>query len=81
MKPTVRRLEEEFEGRVDFKPMNIDSPDSSEAKRKYKFVGQPQFVIVNGSGEIVASRNGFQQYETLKADIEAALVGKQGAGL
>jgi hypothetical protein len=73
MKPTVRRLEEEYEGRVEFKPTNIDAPDSAEAKRKYKFVGQPQFVTVNNSGEIVASRNGFQQYETLKADIEAAL--------
>lgn len=73
MKPTVSRLEHEFEGRVEYRPVNIDAPDAAETKRKYKFIGQPQFVILNAQGEVVVSRNGFQAYETLKADIEAVL--------
>ncbi len=73
MKPVVNRLEEEFGDRVDFKMLNIDEASSREAMTKYRFVGQPQFVIVAPNGEIVASRNGTQTYERLKADIEAAL--------
>ncbi|MFC1463710.1 MAG: thioredoxin family protein [Candidatus Brachytrichaceae bacterium NZ_4S206] len=73
MKPVVNRLEEEFGDRVEFRALNIDEASSKEAMAKYKFVGQPQFVIVAPNGEVVASRNGMQTYDRLKADIEAAL--------
>jgi hypothetical protein len=76
MKPTVRRLEQEFDGRVEFKSLNIDKSDTAEAKKKYNFIGQPQFVVLNSRDQVVSSRNGFQEYETLKADLEAALAGK-----
>jgi hypothetical protein len=72
MKSTVSRLEEEFKGQVDFQALNIDET-SKEIFEKYKFVGQPQFVVVNRNGEIVSSRNGIVKYEVLKADIEKVL--------
>jgi hypothetical protein len=71
MKPTVSRLEEEFKGRVDFQALNIDDAVNDAAKEKYKFVGQPQFVIVSPKGEVLVSRNGMQSYDKLKADINA----------
>jgi thiol-disulfide isomerase/thioredoxin len=73
MKPVVNRLEEEYRGRVDFQALNIDEASSKEAMTKYRFVGQPQFVVVAPNGEVIASRNGIQTYDRLKADIEAAL--------
>ena len=73
MKPVVNRLADEYRDRMDFLLLNIDEPQNREAMAKYRFVGQPQFVVVNAQGEIVASRNGVQTYERLKADIEAAL--------
>lgn len=73
MKPVVNRLEEEYKGRVEFQSLNIDDASTADAKAKYRFVGQPQFVIVSPKGEIIASRNGMQTYDRLKADIEAAL--------
>ncbi|NJM39688.1 MAG: hypothetical protein HC853_02395 [Anaerolineae bacterium] len=72
MKPTVSRLEKEFEGKVEFQALNIDET-SKDVFEKYKFIGQPQFVIVTSSGDIISSRNGMQKYETLKADIEKVL--------
>ncbi len=75
MKPTVGRLEEEFKGKVDFKALNVDEAVNDEAKAKYNFVGQPQFVVVGVDGRVLSSRNGAQSYETLKADIEKALSG------
>jgi hypothetical protein len=73
MKPTVSRLEEEFGSKVEFKAVNIDEAASAELMQKYNFIGQPQFVIVGADGTVLASRNGSQRYEKLKADIEAAL--------
>jgi thiol-disulfide isomerase/thioredoxin len=72
MKPTVSRLEKEFEGKAEFQALNIDET-SKDVFEKYKFIGQPQFVIVSSNGDIISSRNGMQKYETLKADIEKVL--------
>jgi len=76
MKPVVNRLEEEYKGRVDFRPVNIDEAASQDPKTKYSFIGQPQFVVLGPKGEMLSSRNGMQTYDTLKADIEAALAAK-----
>ena len=76
MKPVVNRLEEEYKGRVDFLPVNIDEASSQGAKTKYQFVGQPQFTVLGPKGEVLSSRNGMQDYAVLKQDIEAALAAK-----
>lgn len=73
MKPTVGRLEEEFRGKVEFQALNVDDAANDQAKSKFKFIGQPQFVIAAPDGTIISSRNGSQSYEALKADIEKAL--------
>jgi hypothetical protein len=73
MQPTVDRLEEEYKGRVTFQALNIDELSTDAAKKQYKFIGRPQFVVVSPNGEVIASRNGMQTYDQLKADIEAAL--------
>ena len=72
MKPTLSRLEKEFEGKVEFKSWNVDE-QTKETFEKYKFIGQPQFVILTSKGDIMTSRNGAQSYEALKADIEKVL--------
>ena len=73
MKPTVSRLESEYKDRADFTSVNISAADSKAAKAKYHFIGQPQFVIVAANGAVIASRNGNQAYETLKADLDKAI--------
>jgi hypothetical protein len=52
---------------------NIDDPASDAAKRAFKFRAQPQIVIVNAAGNIVASRLSQLTYTRLKADLEAVL--------
>jgi hypothetical protein len=73
MKPVVGRLEEEFAGRVEFRALNIDEASTIDAQQQYRFIGQPQFVVLDRAGEILVSRNGIIPFETLKADIEKAL--------
>ena len=73
MKPVVGRLEEEFAGRVEFRALNIDEASTIDAQQQDRFIGQPQFVVLDRAGEILVSRNGIIPFETLKADIEKAL--------
>jgi hypothetical protein len=73
MKPTVRRLEEEYFGRVEFRALNVDDAVNDAAKEQYRFIGQPQFVVLKPDGTISTSRNGTSTYDRLKADIELAL--------
>ncbi len=75
MKPVVNRLEEEFAGQVQFRSLNIDDAVNDGAKAQYKFIGQPQFVVVGADGAVITSRNGIQRFDTLKADLEKALAG------
>ena len=75
MAPTVSRLEDEYQDRVDF--LMYDSAGLDEATcQKYKYLAVPQFVIVGHDGRIVVMRLGYQTYETLKADIESVLAGQ-----
>jgi hypothetical protein len=76
MKPVVNRLEEEYTGRINFRSLNIDDAVNDQAKVNYRFIGQPQFVVVGTDGKVIMSRNGMQRYETLKADLEKALAGQ-----
>ncbi len=73
MKPTVSKLEEEYGDRVQFMALNIDDAANDAAKRKYRFIGQPQFVIVGANGKVAKSFNGFIEYQMLKAAIDKAL--------
>lgn len=68
----MNRLEEEYEGRVDFRAYDVAGINDA-IRRDYQYVGYPQIVILDGRGEIVFSRLGYQSYDSLKADIEAAL--------
>lgn len=72
MQPTVSRLEGEYEKRVDFLPYDVAGLNNDD-RRRYKYIGFPQFVILDAHGEIAFSRLGYQSYDSLKADIETVL--------
>jgi hypothetical protein len=72
MKPTVSRLQEDYEDLVVFKSYDVAGLDDA-TRSRYRFIGFPQFVIVNAQGEILHTRLGYQNYESLKADLDDAL--------
>lgn len=71
MEPIVYQLVDEYGSRVDFKI--LDAAGASAEKQKYRYVSQPQVVIVNRSGEIVDTLYGFQGYDGLKKALDAVL--------
>lgn len=63
---------DEYEDRVEF--LLYDAAGLDEATRqKYRYMGFPQFVIVGRDGKIAVTRLGYQNYETLKADLDGVL--------
>jgi len=72
MKPTVSRLKREYEGLVVFKLYDVAGLDDA-TRARYRFMAFPQFVIINAEGEILHTRLGYQNYESLKADLDDAL--------
>lgn len=68
----MSRLEDEYANRVDFMAYDV-AGINDDIKRRYKYIGFPQIIILDARGEIAFSRLGYQSYDSLKADLESAL--------
>jgi hypothetical protein len=71
MAPIIGRLEDEYSSRVDFRI--VDAAGGAAEKLKYKYVSQPQFVLVNKQREIVSSILGYQGYNSLRESLDKLL--------
>lgn len=55
MEPIVHGLEDEYGDRIDFVIFDIDDPATEAAKEAYGYRYQPNFFLVDRSGQIVKS--------------------------
>ena len=72
MKPIVHGLQEDYGSDIEFVYIDIDSPDSQEAKATYGFRYQPHFLLVDENGEIVQQWLGYNSanvFETAFSEI------------
>jgi hypothetical protein len=53
MQPTVRRLEETHGGRIIFTGLDIDDPLNADFKAQLQFRAQPQWVLLDGDGQVL----------------------------
>lgn len=53
MKPVVHGLEAKYAGQIDFIYLDIDDPANDAAKQRLGFRAQPQFLLLDASGEVV----------------------------
>jgi hypothetical protein len=65
-------LEDEYHGRVEFRAYDV-AGIKDDIRRQFKYIGYPQIVILDSRGEIAFSRLGYQNYDSLKSDLEAVL--------
>ena len=73
MRPSVGRLEETYQNRVDFHILNIDYLNSRDLANTYRVVGIPMIVLLDVEGEIFQTLFGFQTEDSLIAAVEALL--------
>jgi thioredoxin-like negative regulator of GroEL len=77
MRPSVRRLEEAYQDRVDFHILNIDHHTTAELAIKYQVAGIPMIVLLDSNGDPFRVMVGPQTEEDLFAAVEALLAAEQ----
>ena len=73
MRPSVRRLEEQYQDRVDFHLLNIDHLSSRDLALRYQVSAIPNIVLLDAQGNLVGQMIGFQTEAQLQAAIEQLL--------
>lgn len=63
MKPIVHGLEAKYSDRINFIYLDIDDPNTARLKTDLNFVGQPQYVLLNGNGKVIQQWFGFVREE------------------
>jgi len=69
----VHRLAEVFKDRVDFVYLNIDRPDTLEARQRFDIVARTQYVLIDAQGNTIKKWFGPLDEEAVKAAIDEFL--------
>jgi len=59
MKPIVHELENEYGNDIEFVYLDIDNPNTLDARQKYNFRYQPHFILVDENGEVIEEWLGY----------------------
>ncbi len=76
MRPSVRRLEEDYRGQVDFHILNVDLISTRDLAVRYGVTGIPHIILLDAEGEVVQELFGYQPEERLRAAL-TRLVGSE----
>lgn len=60
MQPIVHGLEKEFGDQIAFEYLDIDNPNTAEARIQYQFRYQPHFILLDAEGNVVQEWLGYQ---------------------
>jgi thioredoxin-related protein len=63
MKPIVHGLEAKYSDRINFVYLDIDDPNTAGLKTDLNYIGQPQYILVDGDGKIIQQWLGFVPQE------------------
>jgi hypothetical protein len=73
MLPIVHGLEDRYGDRINFVYLDIDNPDTAGLKAELNYRFQPQFVLVDGQGNIIESWTGPVSEPILEGVLQKAL--------
>jgi thiol-disulfide isomerase/thioredoxin len=73
MKPVVNELEQQYENRIEFRAIDIDDVANEEISRKYRVLGVPTYVFLDGNEELIFSRMGLRSKDRMIGDLDTLL--------
>jgi len=73
MAPMVHGLEAEYFGKVKFSYLDADDPDTDVFQRTLGFAYQPEFYILDASGNVLKKMIGFVSEEEFRSTLNSYL--------
>lgn len=73
MEPDVKKLEEEFKGKLRVIKVDVTLPENSELVKEHNVTAVPTLVMFGGHNKEVIVKIGLLNYETMKEDFESLL--------
>lgn len=75
MKPGLRELEREFEGRVDFVFLNVEESASRKLSERFSVYALPTIAVLDAGGRTIGRFEGAVGMPTLRGTLDEALSG------
>ncbi len=73
MRSSVRRLEENYQDRIDFHVLNIDQRSTNDLAITYRVTGIPMIVLLDAQGDLFRTLIGYQTEDQLTAAVNDLL--------
>ncbi|GAB4577437.1 MAG: hypothetical protein Fur0022_01680 [Anaerolineales bacterium] len=73
MEPVVNGLEATYPDQIEFRAVDVNTPEGEQAFRTYRLPGHPGYVLLNPEGEVLWQGFGEQSRESLETQLQAAL--------
>ena len=73
MRPSVRRIEETYQDRVDFHILNTDNYSTTPLADQYRVIGIPTIILLDANGDVFERYLGYLTEDELTAAVEALL--------
>jgi thiol-disulfide isomerase/thioredoxin len=73
MKPVVNELKQEYADRIEFRAVDIDEASNEKISRKYRVLGVPTYVFLDGNEELLFSRLGLRSKDRMVEDLNKLL--------
>jgi thioredoxin-related protein len=73
MRPSVRRLQEQYQDQIDFHELNVDQSSTIDLARQYQVSGIPLIILLDPQGNLIGRLEGFQDDAMLQAAIDDLL--------
>ncbi|MEC0276822.1 thioredoxin family protein [Peribacillus frigoritolerans] len=75
MNPTIERIKEDYEGRIEVEKVNLDEPHEIDYKEEYSIMSTPTFVFLKEDGSVDCQASGYFPYEELASMCDKLLEG------
>lgn len=79
MRPSVRRLEETYQDRIDFHILNVDHYSTTPLANQYHVMGIPTIILLDDKGDVFRAYLGYLTEEELVTTIEVLLAAHSDA--
>ena len=63
-------LEAKYDGCIDFVYLDIDDPSTQPAKARFGYRAQPEFYLVDASGQVIWKKYGFASETELEMNLQ-----------